>query len=224
MATASKADWAALFDWDGVVVDSSRLHALSWDLLAAAEGLTLPDGHFKKGFGRKNESIIPGILGWTSDAAEIRRLSLRKEEFYRQAVRQQGLELLPGVRTWLEALRAAGVPCVIGSSTVRANIDVVLDVLQVRSFFRDVISGDDVQHGKPAPDIFLRAAERAGHRPDRCVVFEDAVVGIQATRAGGMRVVAVTTTSPAAALAEADLIVDRLDQLSVAQVGALPRG
>jgi beta-phosphoglucomutase-like phosphatase (HAD superfamily) len=64
MATASKADWAALFDWDGVVVDSSRLHALSWDLLAAAEGLTLPDGHFKKGFGRKNESIIPGILGW----------------------------------------------------------------------------------------------------------------------------------------------------------------
>ncbi len=213
--------WAALFDWDGVVVDSSRLHELSWDQLAEAEGRTLPPGHFKQGFGRKNEAIIPEILGWTSDPREIRRLSLRKEEFYRASVREGGLEVLPGTRAWLEALHASGIPCVIGSSTVRANIEVVLDVLNLRPFFRDIVSGDDVQHGKPAPDIFLEAARRAGQVPPRCVVFEDAVVGIQAARAGGMQVVAVTTTSPAALLAEADLVVDRLDHLSVPAVAGL---
>ena len=224
MKTTKTRGWAALFDWDGVIVDSSRLHALSWDLLADAEKRTLPEGHFKKGFGQKNESIIPGILDWTSDPAEIRRLSLRKEEFYRQSVRDEGLDLLPGVRTWLDALRADGVPCVIGSSTVRANIDVVLDVLGLRPYFADVISGDDVQHGKPHPDIFLLAAQRAGEAPARCVVFEDALVGIRAARAGGMSVVAVTTTSPAAALGDADLVVDRLDQLTIAQVAALAGG
>jgi beta-phosphoglucomutase family hydrolase len=212
--------WAALFDWDGVIVDSSRLHALSWDLLAAAEGRALPEGHFKKGFGRKNEAIIPEILGST-DPAEIRRLSLRKEEFYRQSVRDEGLELLPGVRRWLEVLREAGVPCVIGSSTVRKNIDVVLDALELRPYFADVVSGDDVRDGKPHPAIFLCAAGRAGQPPARCVVFEDAVVGIQAARAGGMGVIAVTTTSPAEALADADAVVNRLDELELAQVAAL---
>jgi beta-phosphoglucomutase-like phosphatase (HAD superfamily) len=78
-----------------------------------------------------------------------------------------------------------------------------------------------VQEGKPHPEVFLRAAVSADRSPARCVVFEDAVVGIQAARAGGMRVVAVTTTSPAAALSGADLVVDRLDQLTLTTVAAL---
>jgi beta-phosphoglucomutase family hydrolase len=218
MTKRDSCDWAALFDWDGVIVDSSRLHALSWDLLAAEEGLLLPGGHFTKGFGRKNEEIIPEILGWSSDPAEIRRLADAKEEFYRASVKSEGLEILPGVRAWLDILKAAGVPCVIGSSTVRANIDVVLDVLGLRGYFSDIVSGGDVKDGKPHPAIFLRAAQLSGHAPSRCVVFEDAVVGIQAARAGGMSVVAVTTTSPAAALSNADLVVDRLDELRLAQM------
>ena len=91
-------------------------------------GKPLPEGHFKRGFGRKNEFIIPELLRWATEPAEIRRLSLRKEALYRELVAEWGLEPLPGVRTWLERLRAAGVPCAIGSSTHRANIDLNWDI------------------------------------------------------------------------------------------------
>ena len=82
----------AVFDWDGVVIDSSRHHEESWNRLAAEAGRVLPEGHFLKGFGMKNEAIIPGILGWTRDEAEIRRLSLRKEVLYREVIRERGIE------------------------------------------------------------------------------------------------------------------------------------
>ena len=99
---SKEAAWGAVFDWDGVVIDSSYSHEKSWELLAAEEKRTLPGDHFTLGFGRKNEIIIPEILGWSHDAAEITRLSLRKEELYRSVVRERGVEALPGVRAWLD--------------------------------------------------------------------------------------------------------------------------
>src|SRR4029434_823236 len=73
------ATWGAIFDWDGVIIDSSSHHEESWERLARETRRALPPGHFKKGFGRKNEFIIPEILEWTREAAEIARLSLRNE-------------------------------------------------------------------------------------------------------------------------------------------------
>ena len=89
------ADWGALFDWDGVIIDSSSHHEESWERLAREEARTLPPDHFKKGFGRKNEFIIPKLLGWAHDPAEIRRISLRKEALYRDVVAERGLSALP---------------------------------------------------------------------------------------------------------------------------------
>src|SRR5579862_2551255 len=110
------ATWGAIFDWDGVIIDSSKAHEESWERLAREEQKPLPHDHFVKGFGRKNEFIIPELLGWTRNEAEVRRLSLRKEALYREVVCDRGQSALPGVRTWLERLRAHGVPCAIGSS------------------------------------------------------------------------------------------------------------
>jgi beta-phosphoglucomutase family hydrolase len=210
--------WGAIFDWDGVIIDSSRQHEESWDRLAAEIGKPLPPGHFKAGFGRKNEFIIPQILHWEDDPAEVRRLSLRKEELYRQIVLEKGLEPLPGVRTWLERLAAAAIPCAVGSSTHRKNIEVSLDVLGLRPFFRDIVSAEDVSHGKPDPEVFLVAAGKIAMPPDRCVVFEDAHVGIEAAHRAGMRVVAVATTNPLSDLGNADLAVTQLDEIEVAQL------
>ncbi len=83
MNSAVGATWGAIFDWDGVIIDSSRHHEESWERLAREVALPLPADHFKRGFGRKNEFIIPEILRWTAEAAEIRRHSLRKEALYR---------------------------------------------------------------------------------------------------------------------------------------------
>ena len=210
--------WGAIFDWDGVVIDSSRQHEGSWERLAREYGKGLPEGHFKAGFGRKNEFIIRNLLGWTSDHEDVRRLSLRKEEFYRQIVRETGLEPLPGVRTWLEKLSAAGVPCVIGSSTHRENLETSLDSLGFRPFFREIVSSEDVSHGKPDPEVFLKAAEKLGMTPRQCVVFEDAHVGIEAARRAGMRVIAVATTNALGDLGKADKSVRRLDELETGEI------
>jgi beta-phosphoglucomutase-like phosphatase (HAD superfamily) len=134
-ASIQPATWSAIFDWDGVIIDSSSHHEESWERLARETGRALPAGHFKKGFGRKNEFIIPEILEWTREAAEIERFSLRKEALYREVVAERGVEALPGVRLWLERLHEARVPCVIGSSTHRANIELSLDLLGLGDSF-----------------------------------------------------------------------------------------
>ena len=221
MAAETPAAWGAIFDWDGVVIDSSRCHEESWERLAREEGRALIEGHFKEGFGRKNEFIIPEILGWTRDGAEIERMSLRKEELYRSVVRERGVEPLPGVRVWLERLRDTGVPCVIGSSTHRANIELTLGRIDLAPFFRDIVSAEDVKLGKPNPEVFLKAAARISRFPEKCVVFEDAFAGLQAARNGGMKCVAVATTNSADSLAgHADRIVLRLDEIQPAELAA----
>ena len=214
------ATWGALFDWDGVIIDSSSHHEESWERLARELAKPLPPDHFTKGFGRKNEFIIPSLLGWTRDPAEIRRISLRKEALYREVVAERGLSALPGVRTWLERLRDVGVPCAIGSSTHRANIDLSLGLIGLAEFFSGIVTAEDVSHGKPDPEVFLLAAARIARPPERCVVFEDAHVGIAAARAGGMRVIGVATTHPASELTTTDLAVQRLDELQPATLAA----
>jgi beta-phosphoglucomutase family hydrolase len=211
----------AIFDWDGVIVDSSSHHEESWERLAKETGFTLPEGHFRKGFGMKNEFIIPNILNWSNRAQEIRQLSLRKEELYREILLEWGIRSLPGVIEWLTELRKHGVRCAIGSSTHRLNIRTSLTVLGFEDWFAAIVTAEDVSRGKPDPEVFLTAAEQIGIDPGHCVVFEDAFVGIEAAHRGGMKVVAVATTNPIETLKTADLAVHRLDELSVDQVAAL---
>jgi beta-phosphoglucomutase family hydrolase len=210
--------WFAIFDWDGVIVDSSRQHEAAWECMAREENRPLPPGYFRRSFGMRNENVIPELLHWTTDPAEIRRLSLRKEEFFRQIIRSGHLEPLPGVREWLSELQKAGIPCAVASSTPRANIECVIETLGVRPFFRVLVCGEDVTRGKPDPEVFLLAAARLGAPPARCVVFEDAHVGIEAGRKAGMRVVGVATTHAAETLRGADLVVSRLSDLRLAEI------
>lgn len=216
---------AAIFDWDGVIIDSSRAHELAWERLGAETGRALPAGHFKEGFGRKNDHIIPHILGWDLPASEVVRLGRRKEELYREILRETGIAPLPGVREFLLRLRAAGVPCAVGSSTERLNIDTIMGLIGFAGFFPVIVAADDVTRGKPDPQVFLLGAAGLGVAPARCVVFEDALAGLEAARAGGMKAVGVATTHPAAALAgNADRVVARLDELDAPALVALVEG
>ena len=116
-----------IFDWDGVVIDSSALHERSWEALASEIGKELPADHFKRGFGKRNAVIIPEILGWSRDPAEIDRWSKRKEELYREMGSEQGIPILDGIKNFLESLRAEGIPCVIGTSTERRNVELAFE-------------------------------------------------------------------------------------------------
>ncbi len=214
----------AIFDWDGVIIDSSSHHEESWERLAREISKPLPEGHFKRGFGMKNEVIIPELLRWTSDSAEIARLSLRKEELYREVVAERGVYPLPGVTDLLCALREAGIPRAIGSSTHRLNITTTLERIGISTLFDTIVSAEDVTHGKPDPQVFLECARRIGRSPENCIVFEDAFVGIEAARRGGMKVLAVATTNPLNSLTVADAAVSSLSEVSVALLVKLVRG
>ena len=169
----------------------------------------------------KNQRIIPDVLGWTRDRDRIDALALRKEELYRDLLRRDGIQALPGVPELLRDLRDHGVPAIVGSSTTRANIDCALATLGVAHLFSGIISGDDVSKGKPDPEVFLKAAALGGTVPERSLVIEDAHVGIEAARAAGMKVLAVATTHPAQDLADADQVVHRLTEVDADRLGRL---
>jgi beta-phosphoglucomutase family hydrolase len=212
--------WAAVFDWDGVIIDSGRFHEKSWELLAREEGRALPDSYFKRGFGMANEGFIPRVLRWTQDPRDVMRLGDRKEELYRELIRDEGIEPLPGVERWLEALHAGRVQCVVASSTCRLNIVTALELIGLADHFAAIVAADDVSRGKPAPEVFLRAAEKIGMPSAQCVVFEDTHIGIEAAHAAGMKVVGVSTTHPADMLRGAARVVKRLDELAVEEIAS----
>ena len=193
---------AVIFDFDGVVIDSHEAHERSWFALADELDRPFTRESFVATFGQRNESILP-LLGWTEigDKMRIQQLGDRKETLYREILRREGIQPLPGVVALLEDLRAQGFPCAIGTSTPRANVECVLEITGLAGFFRDVASAEDVTRGKPDPEVFLKAAEKLGVEPSACVVIEDAMVGIRAAKAAGMKALAVTTTHPTESLA-----------------------
>ena len=221
MASTDLSRLGAVFDLDGVLIDSHDQHRDSWFLLAEEIGRPISPEQFKESFGMRNESVIPHVFRWAEegDKVRIQELGDRKESLYRQLLRSEGLDPLPGVVKFLALLRDAGIPCVVGSSTVRKNIEVCLTMTGLEAFFGEHYAGaEDVSRGKPAPDVFLEAARRIHRGPAVSFVVEDAHVGIQAGRSAGMRTIAVTTTHSAETFvgdAEPDLIVDSLEVLSL---------
>ncbi len=212
---------AVLFDLDGVLIDSHVQHEKAWEAWSAELGRRLPDGFFKRSFGMRNETIIPELLGWADEREEVERMSFRKEELYREYVRSQGLEPLPGVLALLEGLKAAGIRRAVASSTPRENLGVVMEMTGLGPYFQAIITGSDVSHGKPHPEVFLKAAAALGADPQRCLVIEDAYVGIDAGRAAGCRVLGVGTTHPAESLENAHRAVNDLRQVTVKDLIAM---
>ena len=204
-----------LFDWDGVVIDSHLQHRESWDLLAQEMGETLPEGFFVKTFGMRNQNILPLWLPRLADSpTTIIEIGDRKEALYREVLRRDGIEALPGIKAFLQAAREAGIPSCVGSSTPRQNIETVIEMAGLEGLFDGIVSADDVANGKPDPEVFLKAAAKISRNPGRCVVFEDAFVGIEAGRRGGMKVVGIATTHPREKLTEADLVFESLVDVS----------
>ena len=200
---------AVLWDLDGTLVDSAEFHWLSWRDTMAAEGVSLTYQQFLDSFGQKNDRILPGWLGPGADADRIRRVSDAKEAEYRRLVGVHGLTPLPGASSWVRQLHAQGWQQAIASSAPGENVGVVLRVLALDGMFEAIVSAEDVTSGKPDPQVFLAAAERLDVPRDRCIVVEDAAVGVQAARSAGMRCIGVSR----AVVLDADVAVSSLLEL-----------
>src|SRR4030042_1196778 len=202
-----------IFDLDGVLVDTGWAHKQSWYDLAERKCFSMTDEFFYSTFGMQNYQIIPMLLGRDASSGEVGRLSDWKERRYRKPIAEK-LAPSEGAKSLLHDLKNEDFLLAIGSSAPRANLDLVLERTYLRDYLDGYVTGQDVTNGKPAPDTFLKAAEKLSLGAERCVVVEDAVQGVEASKAAGMPVVAVTTTRSRADLASADLIVDSLAELN----------
>ncbi|HEY0604485.1 MAG TPA: HAD family phosphatase [Herpetosiphonaceae bacterium] len=199
-----------LWDVDGTLIDSGDYHWLAWHETMAAEGFDLSRDRFAATFGWRNDAILRDWMGADLADAEIGRIGDLKEARYRELMAERGVQPLPGVRRWLEALHAAGWRQAVASSAPRLNVEAILAALEIAHFFEAITSAEDVQRGKPDPQVFLVAAEKLGLPPERCVVVEDAPAGVEGGRRAGMATVGVLWSHPELS---ADLVVRTLDEL-----------
>ena len=216
---------AAIWDVDGTLVDTAELHFRAWAELAGEIHKPFTRADFAATFGRRNPEIIRAIFDPAASHAAVAELGELKERIYRAAARREGISLLPGVRELLAGIQNLGWPQAVGSSAPRENLELILTVTDTREFFSAVVAAEDTTRGKPDPQVFQLAAAKLGVAADRCVVFEDAVAGVAAAKAAGMKSVAVRFVGhhPAGALraAGADRVVECLTEIRAEDVQRL---
>lgn len=183
---------ALIFDMDGTVVDNMGVHNEAWDAWHRREGLPFDEAtFFARTAGRTNAEIIGGLYP-ERGADEIAALGEAKEAVYREIYTPR-VKAVDGLLDLLDEAERRNLRLALATAAPPPNIALVLDALGLRARFAAIVSPAMGLRGKPHPDIFLRAAESLGVEPSRCLVFEDAPLGVEAARRAGMRAVALTT-------------------------------
>lgn len=208
---------AFLFDLDGVIVDTAIYHYQAWRRLANELGFDISEAFNEglKGVSRMESlDLILAHGGQTLSDERKQELATQKNEWYLELVsRMTSDDILPGVPTFFAQVRKAGLKTALGS--VSKNAPLILERIGMLDAFDAIIDGNKISKGKPDPEVFTKGAAELGVEPGECVVFEDAVAGVEAGKRGGMFVVGLGQLD---VLAQADLVAPSLDQLTVEQV------
>ncbi|MDI9871060.1 beta-phosphoglucomutase [Flectobacillus roseus] len=205
---------ACLFDLDGVIVDTAVYHFQAWRRLANELGFDFTEHQNEQLKGISRMESLELILNWggvTLTAEEKEAWATKKNQWYLDLVMQMTpKEVLPGVPEFLTSLRANGIRIALGSAS--KNSKLILERIQMLDYFDAIIDGNNITKGKPDPQVFLMGAEATGAQPSECVVFEDAVAGVQAAKAGGMKAVGIGSAD---ILTEADIVISTFEDFSV---------
>jgi HAD superfamily hydrolase (TIGR01509 family) len=186
---------------DGVLVDSGAHHRDAWQATFADVGLTPPPEFWRITIGRPADEAAALLVDGLDDAGARRLAEVKRRHYTRLS--QRGAVPVAGIPAFVDALARAQVLRGVATSATRRDLDRVLDELGLRQRFDVVVTADDVHWGKPNPEVYLKAAAGLGVDPSACVVFEDAVVGVRAARAAGMRVIGVTSAHTGEELVQA---------------------
>ncbi len=186
---------AIIFDMDGTLIDNMKVHHRAWLEWAQREKVQRgSDAWFVAQTHGTVREILLRLYPERSDQ-ERQAMGERKEAYYREIYRPH-LRLIDGLEEFLHEASERGVPMAVATAGERSNIDFTLDGCGVRECFSAIIGSSDVQHGKPHPEVFLKAAERLGVAPEECLVFEDSTVGAEAARRAGMKCIVVNAMAP----------------------------
>jgi HAD superfamily hydrolase (TIGR01509 family) len=218
---------AVIFDFDGVITDSEILHFRAFNAVLAPHGFELTKHEYYKDYlGMADKDCFKALIGegrLRLQEAQIPVLIQQKTRLFEQLARTEG-RIIEGVREFLDVLARAQVPIAICSGALRPEIELILEEAGLRGHFDIIVSAEEVHRGKPDPEGFLLTLQRLNDiwpdpiAPEYCVVIEDSHWGLKAARAAGMRTIAVTNTYEPAQLKQADKIVARLDQLTMAEL------
>jgi len=195
---------------DGTLVDSAEYHWQAWRDTMAREGHPITHEQFLASFGQRNDSILHAWLGAKATPEAIQRIGDAKESIYREQVRDNGIEPLPGVAQWIHRLHEQGWRQAIASAAPRKNVETILEAIHSADCFEVIVSADDVHRGKPDPEVFVVAAKKLGVPTTHCIVVEDALHGIEAARAAQMKSIGISRDGKPL---PADLVVKSLEQL-----------
>lgn len=206
---------ACIFDLDGVIVDTAVYHYKAWKRLANQMGFDFTEHQNEQLKGVSRMASLDLILGWgnitNKTADEKEQLATQKNIWYTEMISQMTpAEILPGARQFVKACRDAGLKTAIGSAS--KNTPTILAKLELLPLFDAVIDGNSVSIPKPDPEVFLKGAEAVSVIPSACVVFEDAIAGIEAAINGGMKTVGIGSPKT---LTRADIVVSGLDKMSL---------
>ena len=203
-------NYLVIFDMDGVLADTGSIHFQSWTKMAREDAnAEFTREFFEETFGQQSIPITRKLVGPKVEQALVEKWADLKEKYYREMVKDK-LESLPGAIELIRDLKKKNAKLAIGSSGPAENVELLLTTLRIKKYFDIVITAEDVENGKPAPDVFLIAASRLNLEPENCIVIEDAPVGIEAAKRAGMKSIGLTTTHKKEELHQADIIVKDL--------------
>ena len=183
---------AFLFDLNGTMVDDMHYHIKAWHKILTDLGANLTFQQMKEECYGKNDELLERIFPGRFSMEEKKTMSLEKESTY-QNVYQKDLALIKGLDVFLNSAKSKEIDMAIGSAAIQMNIDFVIDGLNIRSFFKSIVSADDVVYSKPNPETYLKCSDQLKVDPKNCIVFEDAIKGVAAAQNAGMKTVVLTT-------------------------------
>lgn len=205
--------YLVIFDMDGVLADTGPIHFQSWIKMANEDaGVNFTKEFFEESFGQQSIPITRKLVGNNVEQALVEKWANLKENYYREMVKDK-LEPLPGVIELIRDLKKDNIKLAVGSSGPLENVELLLTSLKIKHYFDVVITAEDVKNGKPAPDVFLIAANRLNLKSEDCIVIEDAPVGIEAAKRAGMKTIGLTTTHKKEELLQADIIIEDLTNI-----------
>lgn len=212
---------AVIFDLDGTLLDNNEYHLKAWKKYLHDEQIEISDEDFKKNIsGRTNRDAVNHIFKKELSEEESSKYYLKKEEIYREMYAGD-IAPIKGLPEFLKELAENDIPIALATSGIQVNIDFMFEHVDVKKYFREIVKAQDITNGKPDPEIFLKTAEKLGISPRNCIVFEDSLPGVEAGKAAGMKVVALTTSLPAEELEIADLVIDDYSKIRYQQLLAM---
>ena len=198
---------AVIFDMDGVLIDSYSMHKEALEIVAEEYGFQVTESDFVSLFGKTGFEGMRSLQyckDWNDE--KILEFCDHQDKMFRKIFKKKPV-LIEGAIEFAENLFTAGIPTAIGTSAPRENVEIFLDLINVRHLFKNFVSCDDVSKGKPDPEIFIRCAELTNKKPENCLVFEDSLMGVEAGKSAKAFVIALSTTHKEYELTNADYII-----------------